>query len=257
MAKRYFIAKIPNTDKLSTYEPITQVLEWSVYSLDSGDVNSINQQASFAERVTELDKETAFFGLRHFADIRTTIKVPANEKEEQEKFDDLSYADMWVDSSKNVIPVTQKRMNTILRSMKFIAKLMIEDIYSKRFASLDEGASPIEKKVWEYQLDDLNNGTNFIIPELATAKGVTVDQLKTQITEKKAFYDKSVKSYYIQMTELKQLFNNCTTIRQLNVLFEDKMGIPMPQAQAEQEGRTYDHPNYGIIRKEVKPGISF
>ena len=81
MAKRYFIAKIPNTDKLSTYEPITQVLEWSVYSLDSEDVNSINQQASFAERVTELDKETAFFGLRHFADIRTTIKVPANEKE--------------------------------------------------------------------------------------------------------------------------------------------------------------------------------
>jgi len=92
---------------------------------------------------------------------------------------------------------------------------------------------------------------------LATAKGITVEQLKTQITEKKAFYDKSVKSYYIQMTELKQLFNNCTTIRQLNVLFEDKMGIPMPQAQAEQEGRTYDHPNYGIIRKEVKPGISF
>ena len=59
------------------------------------------------------------------------------------------------------------------------------------------------------------------------------------------------------MVNLKQLFNNCTTIRQLNVLFEDKMGILMPQAQAEDEGRTYDHPSYGIIRTEVKPGIKF
>ena len=156
MAQRYFIAKNPDTDQLSTYVPITQVLEWCVYSLDSDDLNSINQQASFAERVTELDKETAFFGLRHFADIRTTIKVPADEREEQEKFDDLSYSDLWVDASKNVVPVTQKRMNTILRSMKFLAKLMIEDIFNKRFAALDEGASAIEKKVWEYQIDDLN-----------------------------------------------------------------------------------------------------
>ena len=257
MAQRYFIAKNPATDQLSTYVPITQVLEWCVYSLDSDDLNSINQQASFAERVTELDKETAFFGLRHFADIRTTIKVPADEREEQEKFDDLSYSDLWVDASKNVVPVTQKRMNTILRSMKFLAKLMIEDIFNKRFAALDEGASAIEKKVWEYQIDDLNNATNFIIPDLATAKGVTVEKLKSQIAEKKAFYDKSVKSYYIEMVNLKQLFNNCTTIRQLNELFEDKMGILMPQAQAEDEGRTYAHPSYGIIRTEVKPGIKF
>ena len=59
MTKRYFIGKLPNTDKLATYQPITSILDWYIFTLDSTDVPGIE---SLCERTVEMDKEMGFFG---------------------------------------------------------------------------------------------------------------------------------------------------------------------------------------------------
>ncbi len=255
MTKRYFIGKLPNTDKLATYQPITSILDWYIFTLDSSDIPGIE---SLCERTVEMDKEMGFFGVRSFGDIRSTIKVPSDELKTEADFDNLTYADMAPEGAKTAIPVTQKRYNTILRTMKFVAKLIIEQTFEQRFLSLDDSVTALEKKTWEYQNDDVDNNNDYIIRELATAKGSTVQTLKTQITEKRTAYDRNVKALYIKCAELKKEFSDCDTIRKINRLYEKYLGLPMPEQQAREENKFTQDANTGIyIREEVVPGIKF
>ena len=56
------------------------------------------------------------------------------------------------------------------------------------------------------------------------------------------------------MNSLKQQFYRCSTIRQLNRLYEDKMGIPMPYEQAKDEKRIDEQTR---SQNPVAPGIKF
>jgi hypothetical protein len=56
------------------------------------------------------------------------------------------------------------------------------------------------------------------------------------------------------MNTLKKEFYNCTTIRQLNRLYEDKMGIPMPYEQAREDSRIDETSKSQL---PVSPGITF
>jgi hypothetical protein len=60
------------------------------------------------------------------------------------------------------------------------------------------------------------------------------------------------------MVNLKQQFYSCATIEELNVLFEDYMGLPMPEKQAVAEGRYIVVEGIDLpVRKEVIPGFKF
>ena len=76
MSKRYFVGRAPDLTKLITYQPINSILDWYVFSLDSEDLNGIN---SLSDRFAEMDKEMAIFGMRSIGDVRSVIKVPADE----------------------------------------------------------------------------------------------------------------------------------------------------------------------------------
>ena len=254
MSKRYFVGRAPDLTKLITYQPINSILDWYIFSLDSEDINGIN---SLSDRYVEMDKEMAIFGMRSIGDIRSVIKVPADELKTEADFDNLSYADMAPTGAKAAVPVTQKRYDTILRTMKFLAKLIIEQTYEQRFLALDEGVTALEKKTWEYQNDDVDNDNDYIIRELSTAKGVSPTDLKTKIKEKRSAYDRNVKALYIKSAELKREFSDCTSIRQINRLYEKYLGLAMPESQAKEENK-YTADEFGTyIREEVVPGIKF
>ena len=91
MSKRYFVGRAPDLTKLITYQPINSILDWyKPLLLDSEDLNGIN---SLSDRFAEMDKEMAIFGMRSIGDVRSVIKVPADELK-TEADDNLSYADM-------------------------------------------------------------------------------------------------------------------------------------------------------------------
>ncbi len=250
MSRRYFICKNDYEATVGrTYEPVGSVLDWSCFSLHAEDKNSIAALPGYAVEVT---KEVAVFGFRSWGDVRSTIKVSAADVGDNEEFDNLSYADM-TQGAKVAVPVTEKRYNTILRTMKLCAKIIIEDTFNSRFAALDDGAGDLEKKVWEFLKDDVENGTDFILSELAEAKGVSADDLRSLVVQKRDAYNKSVKDLHLKAAALKTKFYNCTTIRQLNRLYEDYMGIPMPLIQAEEEGRVDQDGQHN----EVVPGLKF
>lgn len=245
--KKYFICKTTfDAATLRSFVPINNILDWNCFSVDEGEVFALPSYA------VELGKEMAIFGTRGWGDIRSTIKISATDTEINEEFDNLSYSDVST-SAKVAIPMTETRYNTVMRTMKLFAKVIIEDTFNKRFEALDEGVSSLEKKNWEYLVSDIDNDTDFILSDLASAKGVTTDQLKASVSEKRTFYKSASKDLFVAMNSLKKEFYNCTTIRQLNRLYEDKMGIPMPYEQAREENRLDEEKS----QLPVAPGIKF
>tara|TARA_B100000003_G_scaffold130004_1_gene116547 strand:- start:4835 stop:5578 length:744 start_codon:yes stop_codon:yes gene_type:complete len=246
--KKYFICKSTfDASTLRSFEPINNILDWNCFSVDEGEVAALPGYA------VEVGKEMAIFGTRGWGDIRSTIKISAADAALNSEFDNLSYTD-FATSAKVAIPMTETRYNTVMRTMKLFAKVIIEDTFNKRFEALDEGVSSLEKKNWEYLVSDIDNDTDFILSDLADAKGVSVDQLKTSVSEKRSFYKTASKDLFVAMNSLKKEFYNCTTIRQLNRLYEDKMGIPMPYEQAKEESRIDEKTKSQL---PVAPGIKF
>ena len=56
------------------------------------------------------------------------------------------------------------------------------------------------------------------------------------------------------MVALKQKFTDCATIKELNVLWEDYLGVPMPQQQAIDLGNTEED---GWTPLPIKSGLQF
>lgn len=251
--KKYFIAKNgSNISNLSSYITYGSILDWVSFSIDEKDYDSL---MSFNQKINEVTKDIAVFGMRSFGDIRNEIKVSVADAEENIEFEDIpSLQEYEQNSFKVKIPVTKKRYNAIMSAMKLIAKLIIEDVFDKKFISLDYNVSWLEKKCWEYQLE-LDEE---FISSIAESKTISVDQLINIIQESKRSYDNKVKDLYLSMLNLKQKFYDCKTINELNVLFEDYMGLPMPQRQAVAEGRYIDMEDGNPpVRKEVIPGFKF
>lgn len=249
---KYFICKNPDIASLVSYTPISNILDWSVFSLDDTDVHGIHT----LKNQIELGKDDAVFGFRSFGDIRKTIKVSAPDLSLNEEFDEVNYLKYSTVSSKVEIPVTSKRYGCILNAMKIAAKVIIEDVFNERYLALDCSVSDIERKCWDYFVEELDKENYFFITEIAKIKNINPENYINTIKVKKSHYDSTVKNLFLSMTELKTEFNNCSTVRQLNRLYEDYMGIPMPQQQALEEGRT-ETTEGGLTRKSVVPGLKF
>lgn len=251
--KRYFIAKAgSNISNLGSYTTYGSILNWISFSIDEKDYDSL---MSFDQKINEVSKDIAVFGMRSFGDIRNEIKVSVSDVEENTEFEDIpSLKEYEQNSFKVKIPVTEKRYTAIVSTMKLIAKLIIEDVFDKKFVSLDYNVSSLEKKCWQYQVQEDKQ----FIENIAEIKEVSTDDLKESINYSKNQYDNEVKKLYLSMVNLKQKFYNCKTINELNILFEDYMGLPMPQRQAVEEGRYIDMEDGNPpVRKEVIPGFKF
>ncbi len=137
---KYFICKNPDIASLVSYTPISNILDWSVFSLDDTDVYGIHT----LKNQIELKKDDAVFGFRNFGDIRKSIKVSAPDLSLNEEFDEVNYLKYSTVGSKVEIPVTNKRYGCILNAMKIAAKVIIEDVFNERYLALDCSVSVLK-----------------------------------------------------------------------------------------------------------------
>jgi hypothetical protein len=250
--KRYFIAKNgSNISALDSYTTYGSIFDWVSFSIEEKDYDAL---MLLDQKINEISKDIAVFGIRNFGDIRKEIRILSDNIEDDLNYEDIPSLQNYKDNSSKVsIPVTEKRYLAITDAMKLIAKLIIEDVFDKRFLSLDYNVSSLEKTAWSYQLND-----DSFVELIATDKNLSVEELKNIIQKSKKKYDDQVKHLYLNMVNLKQQFYSCATIEELNVLFEDYMGLPMPEKQAVAEGRYIVVEGIDLpVRKEVIPGFKF
>ena len=98
------------------------------------------------------------------------------------------------------------------------------------------------------------SGETPILNSIATAKDTTAAKVAESVIAGKKTFDEKALALYDAMVALKQKFTNCATIRELNVLWEDYLGVPMPQQQAIELGNTEED---GWTPLPIKSGLQF
>ena len=86
---------------------------------------------------------------------------------------------------------------------------------------------------------------------------MNTEDFSAAVSLKNKEYTDELKRLYIECQQLKQQFYNCSTIKELNILFEDYFNVPMHEDQAIEIGRAILHEDKPLERTSVGYGLNF
>jgi hypothetical protein len=249
MTTKYYIARhCPRITELPTANLTFNQYGVTVFSIENEWIRDLNKLSGSYEEVSE---DVGKWGVKHFGEVRAIVKVtnddPLSEDEE--------YALEQLPDGRTKVELPQERYDAAISFMKTAAKLIIEDEYDRKFLTLKAEESKLEQYLWSTQITEANNleGETPLLNSIATAKGITVSEVATSVLAGNKTFNEKVQALYDAMLALKQEFKSCATIRELNVLWQKYMGVPMPYTQMVEEGLVNEDgsPQY------VKPGLQF
>ena len=232
MTTKYYIARhCPRITELPTANLMFNQYCVTVFSIENEWVRDLNKLSGSYEEVSE---DVGKWGVKHFGEVRAVVKVtdddPLSEDEE--------YALEQLPDGRTKVELPQERYDAAISFMKTAAKLIIEDEYDRKFLTLKAEESKLEQYLWDAQITEANNleGETPLLNSIATAKGIAVSDVATAVLAGNKTFNDKVKALYDSMLVLKQEFKSCATIKELNVLWQKYMGVPMPFSQMEEEG---------------------
>ena len=249
MTTKYYIAR--HCSKIT--EIPTVLLSFNQYgvtafSIENEWVRDLNKLSGSYEEVSE---DVGKWGVKHFGEVRAVVKV----SDDDPLSEDDDYALEQLPDGRTKVELPQARYDAAIEFMKTSAKLIIEDEYDRKFLSLKAEESKLEQYLWDTQITESNNleGETPLLNSIATAKGITVSEVATSVLAGNKTFNEKVQALYDAMLALKQEFKSCATIKELNVLWQKYMGVPMPYTQMVEEGLVNEDgsPQY------VKPGLQF
>ena len=252
--RKYYLARLcPELDHIAAGGNSSDVvIMWNMYGVVVFSIKEewVREVSRLTKSYEEISEDVGRWGVKHFGEIRAVVKVTDE--------DPLSASDEYAVSQtgpKTAIELPQERIDAAITFMKLSAKLIIEDEYDRKFLSLKAEDSKLEQHFWNAQITEANNleGETPILNSIATAKGIAVSDVAASVLAgNKAFNEKAL-ALYDAMVALKQKFTDCATIKELNVLWENYLGVPMPEAQAIELGNTDD--DGGAL--PIKSGLQF
>ena len=253
--RKYYIARYcPEFDHIAGGGLNNDVdIMWNMYGVVVFSIKEewVREVYRLTKSYEEITEAVGRWGVKHFGEIRAEVKVTSE--------DPLSTSELYkVDQAgpKVKIELPQDRIDATIEFMKLSAKLIIEDEYDRKFLSLKAEDSKLEQFFWDTQVQEANNlsGETPTLNTIATAKGLTVSKVaESVLAGNKAFNEKAL-ALYDAMIALKQKFTNCATIKELNVLWETYLGVPMPQSQAIELGNVEED---GFTPLPIKSGLQF
>ena len=253
--RKYYLARhCPELDHICSGGANSDVdIMWNMYGVVVFSIKEewVREVCRLTKSYEEITEAVGRWGVKHFAEIRAEVKVTSE--------DPLSTSELYKieqTGPKTKIELPQERIDAAITFMKLSAKLIIEDEYDRKFLSLKAEDSKLEQFFWDKQVQEANNlsGETPLLNNLATIKGITVAEMAKSVIDGQASFHDKVSALYRAMVGLKQEFKNCATIKELNVLWEKYLGIPMPQQQAIELGNT-EEDNWTPL--PIKQGLQF
>ena len=187
----------------------------------------------------EITKDEFYFGTVHFGEIRNTVKVLKTADGVIWDWTPAIPDDEW----KQAIDFSQEMKDFTLSFMKKYAKEIIENEYSKKLKFI-KNVSELEAATWEIQKhearefltygeDDPAHVTPFL-DYIAIERSFDKTTLSNKILEKAEEYQDRLSTMLVTSQQLLKKVEVCTTIWDLNIVYEDYFGIMMPTEQAEE-----------------------
>jgi len=187
----------------------------------------------------EIGKDLGQYGTQFFGEVRAVTKVSSDD-EVLDDIDDLYKVSSEGPKAKIVLP--EEKISAVIEFMKLAAKLIIEDEFDRKFLTLKSRNSKLEQFLWDAQVRESNNleGETPVLDSIAAAKGEKVaDVAASVLANQTAFKDKVI-LLNAEMLKVKTEFKNCATIKELNLLWQKYMGIPMPNDQMLELGQVHE-----------------
>tara|TARA_B100000614_G_C14503123_1_gene475482 strand:- start:353 stop:1102 length:750 start_codon:yes stop_codon:yes gene_type:complete len=232
MTTKYYIARhCPRITELPTANLIFNQYGVTVFSIDGEWVRDLNKLSGSYEEVSE---DIGKWGTKHFGEVRAVVKVTDDDPLSE----DDEYALEQLDDGRTKVELPQERYDAAIAFMKVAAKLIIEDEYDRRFLTLKAEESKLEQYLWDAQIEEARNleGETPLLNSIAKAKGIEVSAVATSVLAGNKTFNEKVQALYDAMLALKQEFKDCATIKELNILWQKYMGVPMPFSQMVEEG---------------------
>lgn len=232
MTTKYYIARhCPRITELPTANLMFNQYGVTVFSIENEWVRDLNKLSGSYEEVSE---DVGRWGVKHFGEVRAVVKVTDDDPLSE----DEDYALEQLPDGRTKVELPQERYDAAITFMKVAAKLIIEDEYDRKFLTLKAEESKLEQYLWDAQITEANNleGETPLLNSIATTKGITVSEVASSVLAGNKTFNDKVKALYDAMLALKQEFKSCATIKELNVLWQKYMGVPMPIFQMEEMG---------------------
>lgn len=184
------------------------------------------------EKILEISAEAAKWGTTFFGEIRPTAKV----------WEAKTY---WY-GEKTPVEITPEIQKYITDMMKLFAHEIISLEFERRLLVM-RSANELEVASWAIQkheasewltLRGQNGSKTPFLDYLAQERNIDKTILSTKILEKAEEYEDNLSTLLVQMQTILKQFEQCTTVWDLNILYEDYLGIQMPIKQAITLGRT-------------------
>ena len=249
MTTKYYIARhCPRITELPTANLTFNQYGVTVFSISEEWVRDLNKISGSYEEVSE---DIGRWGTKHFGEVRAVVKVTDDDPLSE----DDEYALEQLEDGRTKVELPQERYDAAIAFMKVAAKLIIEDEYDRKFLTLKAEESKLEQYLWDAQITEANNleGETPLLNSIATAKGIAVSEVASSILAGNKTFNDKVKALYDSMLALKQEFKSCDTIKELNVLWQKYMGVPMPFSQMVEEGLAEE----GGVTPVVPAGLQF
>ena len=222
----------------------------------------------------EISEDTAKLGSTLFSEVRETAKLwevsglaapglTGNENPEvYEQYPEVTAKKVPTDM--NEVRGTMTIKEHVLLFMKTFAKEIIEEEYQSRFLAMRDTCE-LESASWEIQKHEarewltnagLNGSVTPFLDYLATERGEDKTVLSNKILQKAEAYQDKLSTMLVAMQKLKKQFKNSTSIKDINILYEDYLGVMMPTTQAIELGRTLSttdwarKPEYEVMANE-------
>lgn len=214
-----------------TCQELYSLMNFSCVKLSEGLYQTLRQNW-WNEEIIELDAETATNGTQFFSEIRPIAKV-------------WEAKTIWY-GEKIPTEITPAIVEQILTVMKTFAVKAIESEYERRYYTM-RNASDLEAMSWNIQVAEAKEWITYngadghetpLLDYMATARSLDKTELANKIIEKSEQFQDRMSRMLVEMKELTSKFKGCTTVKAINILYEDYFGIAMPIKQAVELGRT-------------------
>lgn len=188
----------------------------------------------------EVTEQQAKNGSNFFSEVRPYGKVLSTESGEGWSYTPAN------PQQKIEVELTPEITKQIVEFMQIFAVEIIEDEFNTRFKVL-RNSSDLEAASWEIQKHEARewltygNTEGHITPfldYLCEEHGKDKTEYANKILQKSEEYEDKLSTMLVDMQKIIKKFENATTIWDLNILYEDYMGIIMPTSQAIELGRT-------------------
>lgn len=183
------------------------------------------------EEVIELTENEAFYGTQFFGEIRPVAKL-------------WEAKSPWY-GEKVPTEITPEIVSYILKVMKVFARESVEQEFERRWLTM-RNASDIEVESWRIQQEEAKEWLEFkganghktpFLDYLAESRNYDKTELAEKILAKKEAYQDKLSTMLVDMQKILKQFDNCESVWDINILYEDYFGIGMPHKQAQALGR--------------------